>query len=78
MPAVFPKTSGKDISAEKATYPALYGLEETRKLAENVLRQACQELEKIDKETSLLREIADFILNREEMIFVESYQSKSV
>lgn len=59
------KTAGKDISAKKATYPALYGLDETRKLAENVYFGACGELEKIDKETSLLREIADFILNRE-------------
>ncbi len=59
------KTAGKDVSAKKATYPALYGLDETRKLAENVYFGACGELEKIDKETSLLREIADFILNRE-------------
>ncbi len=62
---VLGKTAGKDISAEKATYPALYGLEETRKLAENVHAQSCRELKKIDEETTLLREIADFILNRE-------------
>jgi geranylgeranyl pyrophosphate synthase len=62
---VLGKTAGKDISAEKATYPALYGLEETRKLAKNVHAQSCHELEKIGKETSLLNEIADFILNRE-------------
>jgi geranylgeranyl diphosphate synthase type II len=58
------KTAGKDISAEKATYTALYGLEKTRQLAENVCARACQELEKIDKETSVLSEIADFILKR--------------
>ncbi len=62
---VLGKTAGKDISAEKATYPALYGLLETRKLAENVHAQACRELEKIDRETGLLCEIAEFILNRE-------------
>jgi len=61
---VLGKTAGKDISAEKATYPALYGLLETRKLAENVHAQACRELEKIDRETGLLCEIAEFILNR--------------
>jgi geranylgeranyl pyrophosphate synthase len=59
------KTAGKDVSAQKATYPALCGLEETRKLAENVHAKSCRELEKIDKETNLLREIADYILNRE-------------
>ncbi len=61
---VLGKTAGKDVSAEKATYPALYGLEETRKLAGNVHDEACRELKKIDKNTNLLREIADFILNR--------------
>ncbi len=61
---VLGKTAGKDISAEKATYPAFYGLEKTRRLAENVCARACRELEKIDKDTSLLNEIADFILKR--------------
>jgi len=62
---VLGKTAGKDVSAEKATYPAFYGLDETRKLAENIHAQACRELEKIDKEKGLLCKIADFILNRE-------------
>ena len=62
---VLGKTAGKDVSAEKATYPAFYGIEKTQKLAENVCFQACQELEKIDKDTSLLSEIADFILHRQ-------------
>ncbi|HXH70007.1 MAG TPA: farnesyl diphosphate synthase [Pyrinomonadaceae bacterium] len=62
---VLGKTAGKDVSAKKATYPAIYGLDKTRKLAENVYFRACRELKKIDKETGLLREIADFILNRE-------------
>jgi len=58
------KTAGKDVKAEKATYPAFYGLEEARKLAENVHSQACLDLEKLNKDTSLLCEIADFILKR--------------
>ena len=62
---VLGKTAGKDVSAEKATYPAFYGLEKTRQLAENVCLRACQELEKIDRETSLLAEIANFILHRQ-------------
>jgi geranylgeranyl pyrophosphate synthase len=61
---VLGKTAGKDVSAKKATYPALYGLDETGKLAEYVYSQSCRELEKIDKDTSLLNEIAGFILNR--------------
>ena len=62
---VLGKTAGKDVSAEKATYPAFYGIEKTQKLAENVCSQACQELEKIDRNTNLLSEIADFILHRQ-------------
>ena len=61
---VLGKTAGKDISAEKATYPAFYGLDETRRLAENVFAKACRELEKIDKASGLLIELAGFILNR--------------
>ena len=58
------KTAGKDEQAEKATYVSLYGLDEARKLAENVYAEACWELDKIERETNLLCEIADFILHR--------------
>ena len=61
---VLGKTAGKDRQAEKATYPAFYGLEETKRLAEKVHTAACKDLEKIERETILLREIADFILRR--------------
>lgn len=62
---VLGKTAGKDLTAEKATYPALYGLEEAGKLAEKVHAQACAELEKIEKDTAILRELVDFILKRD-------------
>ncbi|HEX8267646.1 MAG TPA: farnesyl diphosphate synthase [Pyrinomonadaceae bacterium] len=58
------KTAGKDVSAEKATYPAFYGLEETGKLAERVFEQAIDSLKEIEKDTGLLKELADFILSR--------------
>lgn len=61
---VLGKTAGKDAQAEKATYVSLYGLEKARELAKDVHAQACLELEKIEKETSLLCEIAGFILRR--------------
>lgn len=62
---VLGKTAGKDLTAEKATYPALYGLDEAKKMAEKVHSAACEELEKINKNTRILRELVDFILNRE-------------
>jgi len=58
------KTAGKDVRAEKATYVSLYGLDKAGDLARNVHDAACQELEKIERESSLLCEIAGFILNR--------------
>ena len=58
------KTAGKDVSAEKATYPAIYGLDETRRLAKKVHLQAIDSLKNINKDTNLLKELADFILER--------------
>lgn len=58
------KTAGKDLTAGKATYPALYGIEETRKLAGQIHLKACRELEKIEKDTEILCLLVDFILRR--------------
>jgi len=58
------KTAGKDLTAEKSTYPAFYGIEETRKLAEKVYREAVGALDVLERPTGTLREIADFILRR--------------
>ena len=61
---VLGKTAGKDKMAEKATYPAFYGLGETQKLAEKVHAEAVEALSKIEKPTGILRDIANFILTR--------------
>jgi geranylgeranyl diphosphate synthase, type II len=61
---VLGKTAGKDERAEKATYPAFYGLEETRKLAEKVHAEALDALNGLEKPTASLHEIAGFILRR--------------
>lgn len=59
------KTPGKDARARKATYPALYGLEATRAQLEAVHNHARSALERIARQTELLRSIADLILQRE-------------
>jgi geranylgeranyl pyrophosphate synthase len=61
---VLGKTAGKDSAAEKATYPGFYGVEETGKLAEKVYTQAIDALQTIEKNTSLLADLASFILKR--------------
>lgn len=58
------KTPGKDAQSRKATYPALYGIDETREAAVKAHRAACDALDRIDRPTFVLRRIADFILNR--------------
>ena len=59
------KTPGKDERSRKATYPALYGIEATRKHSASTHAAACDALARIDRPTELLRSIADFILARE-------------
>jgi geranylgeranyl diphosphate synthase type II len=58
------KTPGKDAESRKATYPALYGIEDAREAAANAHHAACEALDRIDRPTTVLRSIADFILNR--------------
>lgn len=58
------KTAGKDSVAAKATYPGFYGVEETGKLAKKVYSQAIDSLQTIEKDTSLLVDLASFILKR--------------
>jgi geranylgeranyl pyrophosphate synthase len=59
------KTPGKDARAQKATFPALYGIEATREQLKTVHTQACSALERVERETQLLQSIADFILQRQ-------------
>ena len=58
------KTPGKDARSNKATYPALHGMEETKAAAENAHRDAYAALDQLDRPTDVLRRIADFILHR--------------
>jgi geranylgeranyl diphosphate synthase, type II len=59
------KTPGKDMRSKKATYPALYGVEATRKHLAHAHQTACASLERLHRPTELLRAIADFILERQ-------------
>jgi len=58
------KTPGKDARSNKATYPALHGMEETRAAAIDAHQAACDALQQLDRPTDVLHRIADFILNR--------------
>ena len=58
------KTPGKDAKAQKATYPALYGIEAAHQRAVVVYEESCNALDSMQGSTVLLREIAGFILQR--------------
>ena len=59
------KSAGKDIAAQKATYPAVIGLEASRAEARRLTHAAQNALKIFGKEAELLRELANYLLARE-------------
>lgn len=59
------KTAGKDEAVEKATYPSVIGLEESRIEAERLTGEALAALEIFGDQGFRLREIAEWMLGRE-------------
>ncbi len=55
------KTAGKDLQAQKATYPSFWGLEASRAEAERLIEAAIAELAVYDDKAAPLRAIARFI-----------------
>jgi geranylgeranyl diphosphate synthase type II len=62
--AALGKTAGKDIAQEKATYPAVYGLERSHAIANDLAMKAIAELTPFGERASRLREIAEFLVLR--------------
>jgi geranylgeranyl pyrophosphate synthase len=58
------KTAGKDAVADKATYPSLVGMDETRALAERLKVTAGEALNRLDRDTSLLAGLVEMVANR--------------
>jgi geranylgeranyl diphosphate synthase type II len=58
------KTAGKDAAAEKATYPALFGIEESIHKADALVSQACGELNEYGSAASNLMDLAHFLVER--------------
>ena len=59
------KSAGKDLAAQKATYPAVIGLEKSRSEARRLTTQAHRALESLGKNAGVLRALADYLLARE-------------
>jgi geranylgeranyl diphosphate synthase, type II len=58
------KTAGKDIAQQKATYPAVYGLERSHEIANDLATRAIAELTPFADKASRLRDIAEFLVLR--------------
>lgn len=58
------KTAGKDAAAEKTTYPALFGIEESLHKADTLVDQACAELNQFGSAASTLKDLARFLIER--------------
>jgi geranylgeranyl diphosphate synthase type II len=59
------KSAGKDAAAQKATYPAVIGLEKSRAEAARLTRCAHDALRSLGKRAETLRALADYLLRRE-------------
>ena len=58
------KTAGKDAAQQKITFPAVYGLERSRQMAEEERLAAHAALHAFDDRADRLRQLADFIVHR--------------
>jgi len=58
------KAAGSDASRGKATYPAFFGIEETRKKAQNAVTAAVDAIQDFDEKADPLRTLAEYIFTR--------------
>jgi geranylgeranyl diphosphate synthase type II len=62
--AALGKTAGKDVAQQKATYPAVYGLERSHEIANDLANRAINELAVFGEKADRLRSIAEFLVLR--------------
>lgn len=58
------KTAGKDTASEKATYPALFGVDASLKKADALVSEAFNELQAFGERADTLKELARFLVER--------------
>ena len=62
--AALGKTAGKDTATEKATWPAVFGLESSRETAAELLREALTELDRFGERAEPLKAVARALVER--------------
>lgn len=58
------KTAGKDVASDKATWPAVYGIEQSRKDAQSLIAEAFSELDPYGERATDLKMLARFLVER--------------
>lgn len=58
------KTAGKDTASDKATYPALFGVDQSLKQADALIEKGCGALESFGDAASTLKDLAHFLVQR--------------
>jgi len=58
------KTAGKDTAAAKVTYPALFGLDESKRKADALVHSALAELDSFGARAETLKKLARFLVER--------------
>lgn len=58
------KTAGKDTASDKATYPALFGVDQSIKQADALIESGCGALETFGERAATLKDLAHFLVQR--------------
>jgi len=58
------KAAGSDAANNKATYPAMFGVDKTRLKAREAIQKALAALDGFDERAGMLRELAQYIISR--------------
>jgi len=58
------KTAGKDVASEKVTYPALFGIEESLRKADELVDSGCAALDTFGARAETLKALARFLVER--------------
>jgi geranylgeranyl diphosphate synthase type II len=58
------KSIGKDAAVGKATFPAIYGVEESRQMAKDLTEKAITGISQLGDKSLRFRILAEYLLNR--------------
>ncbi len=58
------KTAGKDKASEKATYPALFGIQESLRKADALVTSGCNALDSFGQRAATLKDLANYLVER--------------